>query len=146
MARILAIDYGTKRVGLAITDPSQTIATALKTIHSKDVIAFLENYCQQESVELFVVGEPKQLNNQPSQSAKFVEAFINLLRKKFPQTPIKRIDERFTSKIASQTLAQSGMKKSKRQNKSLLDTISAVLILQSYLESQNRFYFDDKSP
>ncbi|MBN8703733.1 MAG: Holliday junction resolvase RuvX [Bacteroidetes bacterium] len=136
MARILAIDYGTKRVGLAVTDNLQIIATGLSTIHSKDVIAFLKDYFKKEQVECVVVGEPKQLNNQSSESAKYIEQFIRLFAKEFPEMPIKRVDERFTSKIASRALVEGAYKKKDRQNKALLDEMSAVIILQSYLEAK----------
>ena len=136
--RILAFDYGTKRIGIAVTDPLQIIATGLDTIHPKDVIEFLKQYLIKEQVELFVVGEPKQMNGTPSQSAQHVKGFINSLKKHFPQIPVVTIDERFTSKMASATVAQSGFKKSDRRNKERLDTISATIILQSYLEEVNR--------
>jgi putative Holliday junction resolvase len=135
MARILSIDYGSKRVGLAVTDPLQIIATALDTVPSHQVIEYLKKYLQAESVELFVVGEPKRLNNTPAQSAPLVNQFVKQLAKTFPETPIKLHDERFTSKMAFQSMIDSGMKKSERRNKENIDKISAVIILQSYLES-----------
>ncbi|MBI9036738.1 MAG: Holliday junction resolvase RuvX [Bacteroidales bacterium] len=135
MGRILAIDYGQKRVGIAVTDELKLIANALTTIHSKDVIAFLNDYVSKEKLDLFVVGEPKQMNNSPSESAKFVEIFIKKLKKEFPEIPIKKYDERFTSKIAFQSMIDYGLKKKDRQNKELIDKISATLILQSYLEA-----------
>ncbi len=135
MGRILAIDYGQKRVGIAVTDELKIIANALTTIHSKDVISFLHDYTSKEKLELFVIGDPKQMNNSPSESAKFVEIFIKKLKKEFPEIPIKKYDERFTSKIAFQTMIDSGLKKKDRQNKELIDKISATLILQSYLEA-----------
>jgi len=135
MGRILAIDYGQKRVGIAVTDELKIIANALTTIHSKDVISFLHDYASKEKLELFVIGDPKQMNNSPSESAKFVEIFIKKLKKEFPEIPIKKYDERFTSKIAFQTMIDSGLKKKDRQNKELIDKISATLILQSYLEA-----------
>lgn len=136
--RILAFDYGTKRIGIAVTDPLQIIATGLDTIHPKDVIEFLKEYLVKEQVELFVVGEPRQMDGTPSQSAQHVKGFINSLKKQFPQIPVVTTDERFTSKMASATVAQSGFKKSDRRNKERLDTISATIILQSYLEEVNR--------
>ena len=136
MARIIAIDYGTKRVGLAVTDPLQMIATPLDTVHAKDVITYLEQYLQREAVEAFVVGQPLQLDGTDSQSAVHVEKFVSLLRKKFPDQQVFRTDERFTSKIAQQTLLMAGKKKKDRQDKQLLDKISAVLILQTFLESR----------
>lgn len=135
--RILAFDYGTKRIGIAVTDPLQIIATGLDTIHPKDIIEYLKKYLQREQVELFVVGEPKQMDGSPSQSSPHIRGFITTLKKHFPDIPIERIDERFTSKMASAVVAQSGFKKTDRQNKERLDTISATIILQSYLEKQS---------
>lgn len=135
MARILAIDYGTKRTGIAVTDPEKIIATGLSTVNTRDVMTFLENYLKNNEVECFVVGEPKQLNNLPSDSAKSTNEFVTQLKNKFKNIPVKRMDERFTSKIAQYSLLQSGLKKSDRQNKELVDMVSAILILQSYLES-----------
>ncbi|MBC7914124.1 MAG: Holliday junction resolvase RuvX [Pyrinomonadaceae bacterium] len=134
MSRIMAFDYGTKRIGIAVTDPLQIIATGLTTIHPKDIIEFLKKYMLTEMVESFVVGEPKQMDGTPSQSTPHIKGFITLLKKNFPEIAIARIDERFTSKMASATIAQSGFKKSDRQNKERIDTISATIILQSYLE------------
>ena len=138
MGRILAIDYGRKRVGLAVTDELRIIANSLETVHSKDVIEYLKMYTSKENVECFVVGEPKQMNNTKSDSAKFVEPFVKLLQRTFPSIPVKRMDERFTSKIAFQTMIDAGLKKKDRQNKALVDSISATIILQSYLESINQ--------
>jgi len=137
MGRILAIDYGQKRVGLAVTDELRIITTALTTVHSKDVIRFLKDYLQTEKVDCFVVGEPRQMNNTISDSAKFIEPFVKKLKKEFPDIPVERYDERFTSKIAAQTMVSAGLKKKDRQNKALIDKVSAVLILQSYLDSEN---------
>ena len=137
MSRILAFDYGTKRIGVAVTDPLQIIATGLDTIHPKDIVEFLKKFVLTEPVELFVVGEPKQMDGTPSQSAQHVKGFITLLKKTFPAIPVETIDERFTSKMAAATIAQSGFKKSDRQNKERIDTISATIILQSYLEKKN---------
>lgn len=136
MPRILAIDYGTKRVGLAVTDELQIIATALETVHAKDVIEYLKNYCAQNAVETFVVGKPRQMDGSASESEKHIQAFLNALRKNFPQIPVVRYDERFTSKIAQQSLIDSGVKKKQRREKGILDTVSAVLILQDYLASK----------
>lgn len=124
-------------MGLAVTDEGQIIATPLATVHSKDVISFLKDYLNHERVELFVVGEPRQMNNQPSESAKFTEPFVRLLAKSFPEIKIARVDERFTSKMAQQTILESGARKKERQNKELVDRISAVIILQSYLEARS---------
>ncbi len=135
--RILAFDYGTKRIGIAVTDPLQIIATGLDTIHPKDIIDYLKKYLARESVELFIVGEPLQMDGTPSQSTPHIKGFITILKKHFPEMPIERIDERFTSKMASAVVAQSGFKRSDRQDKSRLDTISATIILQTYLEKRS---------
>lgn len=135
--RIMAFDYGTKRVGIAVTDPLQLIATALDTIHAKDVLAYIKNYLEREAVTAFVVGMPRQVDGTESESAQHVRGFIRTLRRTFPTIPIETIDERFTSKMASASISQSGMTKKKRQDKSLIDRVSAVLILQSYLERRD---------
>ena len=133
MARLMAIDYGSKRVGIAVTDPLQIIATGLTTVHSKDLIEFLKIYISKEEVECIVVGEPKRMNNEPSESARFIEPFVVHLKRTFPLIRVERLDERFTSKMAFQTMIDSGLKKKDRQNKELVDEISAVIILQSYM-------------
>ena len=133
----MAFDFGTKRLGIAVTDPLQLFATGLTTIHPKDVIDFLIKYLQTEQVETFIVGEPKQMNGTPSQSAPHVKGFVTILKKNFPDIPVEMMDERFTSKMASATIAQSGLKKFDRQNKALVDTVSATIILQSYLEKKS---------
>jgi putative Holliday junction resolvase len=130
----MAFDYGTKRIGIAVTDPLQIIATGLDTIHPNKIIDFLKAYMQTEQVERFIVGEPKQMDNTPSQSAPHVKGFVGLLKKTFPTIPIEMMDERFTSKMASATIAQSGMGKRARQNKELVDNISAVILLQSWMQ------------
>jgi putative holliday junction resolvase len=132
--RVMAFDYGTKRIGIAVTDPLQIIATGLDTIHPQFIIDYLKKYMLTEQVERFIVGEPKQMDNTPSQSAVHVKGFVTLLKKNFPGMPIEMLDERFTSKMASATIAQSGMNKKHRQNKELVDTISAVILLQSYMD------------
>lgn len=134
MGRILAIDYGSKRVGLAVTDPLRIIASGLTTIHSKDLIAYLEEYLKKEKVDEIVVGEPKNLMNKKSDSARFIDPFVVHLTKKFPDTKIVRYDERFTSALAHQTMLMGGVKKKGRQNKETVDLISAIIILQDYLE------------
>ncbi len=139
MPKILAIDYGQKRVGIAVTDDLQIIASGLTTVHSKDIIAFLEDYLAKNNVECIVVGDPKDLKNNPAESARFIEPFVKHLSRKFPNIKIERVDERFTSKMAFQTMIDSGLKKKARQNKALVDEISATIILQSYLEQQQRF-------
>lgn len=133
MARILALDFGKVRTGLAVTDELQLIASGLDTLPTKEVIPFLKAYLEREKVECFVVGEPKQMNNTPSESEVLIQPFLEKLRVAFPQIPIEREDERFTSKMAFQSLLDSGIKKKKRQDKALLDEVSATLILQSYL-------------
>lgn len=138
MARIIAIDYGTKRTGLAVTDPGKIIATALDTVNTLTVIDYLKKYAEREVVELFVVGEPVQMNNTPSSITPHVEGFIRRLKTAFPNIPVQRIDERFTSKIAMQSMIANGMKKSDRQNKSLVDQISAVIMLQSFMEMNKK--------
>lgn len=138
MARILAIDYGQKRTGIAVTDELQIIATGLATIPTAQVLPFLKEYIQKEQVELFVIGEPKQMDNTPSDSARFINPFIQRLQKEIPHIPIEREDERFTSKIAFQAMIDAGLKKKDRQNKATVDTVSATLILQSYLERKKR--------
>ncbi|WP_257667465.1 Holliday junction resolvase RuvX [Parapedobacter tibetensis] len=135
--RIMAFDYGTKRVGIAVTDPLQIIATALTTVHAQDVVAFVKEYLTKEAVSSFVVGMPRQIDGTDSQSAQHVKGFVRTMRRTFPTIPTVTIDERFTSKMASATIAQSGLKKSKRQDKGLVDSVSAVIILQSYLEARD---------
>lgn len=132
----MAIDYGSKRVGIAVTDPFQIIATGLTTVHSKDLIEYLKKYILNEEVECIVVGEPKQLNNEPSDSARFIEPFVLHLKRTFPNIKVERMDERFTSKMAFQTMIDSGLKKKDRQNKELVDEISAIIILQSYMNKK----------
>jgi putative Holliday junction resolvase len=139
MARIIAIDYGSKRVGIAVTDELQIIASGLTTVHSTEIIAFLEDYFSKNEVECIVVGEAKDLQNNPSESTKIIEPFVKHLSRKFKDIKIARIDERFTSKMAFQTMIDSGLKKKARKNKALLDEISATIILQSYMEQKNRF-------
>ncbi len=139
MARILAIDYGRKRTGIAVTDPLGIIANGLTTTASHETIAFLKNYFEKEQVEKIILGLPKQVNNTDSENASFVKAFRAKLKKAFPGIPIEYMDERFTSKIAFQTMIDAGLGKKARQNKALIDTISATLILQTYLEQQSNF-------
>ncbi len=137
MGRILAIDYGTKRTGLAVTDEMQIIASGLTTVETKNLLDYLKNYISNEKVEKFVVGLPKQMNNTASKSEVYIQKFLLQLEKAIPSVPIVRIDERFTSKMAFQTMIDSGLKKKQRQNKALVDEISATLILQSYLASNS---------
>ncbi len=136
MSRIIAIDYGQKRVGLATTDPLQLIATALTTVHSSEVLAFLADFLNKEQVERFVVGMPKNLDTSSAHATPLVEAFVKQLKKKFPDIPVDLVDERFTSKIAFQAMIDGGVKKKDRRDKALVDKVSAVIILQSYLEER----------
>ena len=133
MARILAIDYGQKRTGIAITDELQIIASGLTTVYTKELIDFLSNYMRNEKVELILVGEPKQKDGSASESEALIGPFLKQLDKKFPDIPVKRMDERFTSKMAFQSMIDGGLKKKQRQNKALVDEISATIILQDYL-------------
>ena len=133
MARLMAIDYGTKRCGIAVSDPLQIIAQGLTTVHSKDIFTFLETYFQKEAVETIIVGEPKRMSGEATDATVHVNAFVKKLKEKFPALKIARIDERFTSKMAFQTMIDSGLKKKARQNKELVDEISATIILQSYM-------------
>ena len=136
MARIMAIDYGAKRVGLAVTDPLQIIASPLDTVHSKDFIEFIRKYLQHEAVEAFVVGMPKRLDSTDTDATAGAKGCATLLRKHFPQIPVHLHDERFTSRMAQQTILAGGVKKKDRQNKELVDRVSATIILQSFLESK----------
>mgnify|MGYP000862207237 FL=1 len=136
LARILALDYGTKRTGIAITDDLQIIASGLTTVETKNIFSFLMHYLKTENVELFVVGEPKQMNNTESESEQFIKLFVEKLKTTFPKIPVKRVDERFTSKMAFQSMIDSGLNKKQRQNKALVDEISATIILQTYLEQK----------
>lgn len=133
MARILALDYGKKRTGIAVTDELQLIASGLTTVRTHDLIVFLKKYFNDEVVECIVVGEPKQMNNAPSESEALIKPFLKQLSKAFPEMPIEREDERFTSKMAFRTMIDSGLKKKQRQDKALVDEISATIILQAYL-------------
>lgn len=135
MARIMAIDYGSKRVGIAVTDPLQIIASGLTTVHSKDLISYLEAYLTKEQVECIVVGEPKTLQNEASDSARYIDPFVTHLTRKFPNIKIARYDERFTSVLAHQTMLMGGLKKKDRANKDTVDMVSATIILQDYLSS-----------
>ena len=134
MARLLAIDFGTKRTGIAITDEMQIIASGLTTVSTKDLISFLKDYFAKEDVELIIIGEPKQKDGTHSDLEVCIKNFILKLVKAFPTLRIERMDERFTSKIALKTMIESGLRKKKRQNKSLVDEISATIILQDYLK------------
>ena len=133
MARIIALDFGKQRTGIAVTDELQLIASGLTTVNTKDLLQFLKEYTAKENIAGIVVGEPKQWDNTPSESEVLIQIFLKKLRTSFPLIPIDRQDERFTSKVAFQTMIDSGLKKKQRRNKELIDEISATLILQSYL-------------
>ena len=136
VARILAIDYGNKRTGLAVTDPLQIIASGLETVPTHTLLAYLKNYFQKEAVEALVVGMPKRLDNTPTDTTAAVTGLVRKLQKEFPDLPVHLVDERFTSRIAQQTMLAGGLKKKDRQNKATVDMVSATIILQSYLESK----------
>ena len=133
MPRILSIDYGIKRTGLAVTDELQIIASGLTTIPSSELMVFLKDYFSKENVAKVLIGEPKQMNGQPSQSAPIIEKFVDDFKAFFPEIKVERVDERFTSKMAFQTMIDSGLKKKQRQNKALVDEIAATIMLQDYL-------------
>ena len=136
MGRLLAIDYGRKRTGIAVSDPLQIIATALTTVETKELLPFLKQYISKEEVESFVMGMPKTLSNEDSENAKFVRNFAEILLKEIPAIPLFYADERFTSSIARQSMIDGGMKKKDRREKSNVDKISATLILQAFMESK----------
>lgn len=137
MGRILAIDYGKKRVGLAVTDPLKIIAGGLTTVEASQVLDFIKNYVAQNSVELIVVGLPKTVKNTPSESMNYIRPFVGKLKKELPDIPVTFYDERFTSVLAHKTMLDAGLKKKDRANKALVDEISATIILQDYLTSIN---------
>jgi len=136
MGRILSIDYGNKRVGLAVTDPLKIIATRLTTVAANDIWDYLADYFKREEVEQVLVGYPKQLNNEPSEAIRYINPFLKKFQLVYPEMPLKLMDERFTSKMAFQTMIDAGVKKKDRQNKATIDGVSATIILQSYLEEQ----------
>lgn len=133
MGRIVALDFGKVRTGVAVTDELQLIASGLITVQTKELLFFLKNYIEKENVDKIVVGEPKQMNNEASEAEVLIIPFLEKLAITFPKIPIERQDERFTSKMAFQTMIDSGLKKKQRQNKALIDEISATIILQAYL-------------
>ena len=137
MARILCIDYGGKRTGIAVTDPFQIIATGLTTVDSHEMISFLKKYFLQEQVELIIIGEPKNLDDSDTHATPLVKEAIKKLQKEFPMIPLKTVDERFTSKMAKQAMIDMGMKKKDRQNKRTVDEIAATMMLQEYLQFHN---------
>ena len=134
MPRILSIDYGLKRTGLAVTDPLQIIATGLTTVESKQLIPFLKDYFSKEEVELIIIGEPKNWDDSDTHATPLVEKCIKNLQKNFPKIPVKKVDERYTSKMAKDAMLEMGLKKSQRRNKKLVDEIAATIMLQEYLQ------------
>ena len=135
MPRIISIDYGAKRTGLAVTDPLQIIATGLTTVESKQLIPFLKDYFAREEVELIIIGEPKNWDDTDTHATPLVEKIIRQLEKNFPKIPIKKVDERYTSKMAKDAMLEMGLKKSQRRNKKLVDEIAATILLQEYLRT-----------
>ncbi len=136
MSRVLAIDYGLKRCGIAVTDPLQIIAQGVTTVKTTELMAYLDTYLAKETIECLVVGLPKQMNNTPSESEPHIAGFVKRFVAKYPDIPVKRIDERFTSKMSQQALIMGGATKKQRSNKELIDTISATIILQTFLEQK----------
>lgn len=136
MGRILAIDYGRKRIGIAVTDPLQIIATRLTTVATHEIWLFLKEYFSKENVEKVIVGYPMQMNNQPSEAVKYINPFLQKFQKDYPDMLLEQVDERFTSKMAFQTMIDAGLRKKDRQNKATIDGVSATIILQSYLEQK----------
>ena len=134
MGRILAIDYGQKRTGIAVTDPLKIIATGLTTVHTHKLFPFLTSYFQQEQVELILVGEPKNWDESDTHATPLVKKFIAKLKREFPKIPVETVDERFTSRLAQQSMLEMGLKKKQRQNKALVDEIAATIMLQEYLQ------------
>ncbi|HNZ80581.1 MAG: Holliday junction resolvase RuvX [Bacteroidales bacterium] len=134
MGRILAIDYGRKRCGIAVSDPLKLIANGLKTVATQDLDAFFEQYLKEETVDLVVVGLPKQLNNEPSEAMSYIEPYVRKFKKKYPEIPLVYSDERFTSVLAHKAMLEGGLKKKDRRNKALADEVSATILLQDYME------------
>jgi putative Holliday junction resolvase len=137
MGRILGIDYGNKRIGLAVTDPLSIFASPLITVNAGEFDRFVDDYLKKEIIDEFVIGYPVQMNNKPSESVKYIDPFIRRLKKRFPGKPVHMVDERFTSKIALRTMIDGGMKKKGRQDKAIVDKVSAAIILQSYLDKKS---------
>lgn len=136
MGRILALDYGRKRTGVAVSDPLKIIANGLTTVPTHELLVFLQNYMVKEQVERILIGLPKQMSGELSESMNYIRPFVARLKKMFPDVPVEFVDERFTSVLAHQAMLDGGLKKKERQNKALVDEISATIILQSYLESK----------
>lgn len=137
MGRIMAIDYGRVRTGLAVTDPMRIIATALTTVETPTLLQYIKEYCAREEVDMFVVGEAKHMDNTPSESMQLIEPFVAKLKETFPDKEVARVDERFTSKMAFQTMIDSGLKKKQRRDKGMIDQIAATLILQTHMNTLN---------
>lgn len=137
MGRIMAIDYGRVRTGLAVTDPMRIIATALTTVETPRAMQYIKDYCAREEVDMFVVGDARRMDGTPSESMQLIEPFVAKLREAFPDKEVARVDERFTSKIAFQTMIDSGLKKKDRRDKGMVDQIAATLILQTYMNTVN---------
>jgi putative holliday junction resolvase len=136
MGRIIGIDVGQKRIGLAVTDPLGIFASGLDTVNVSEIFAYLQEYSEKENIDAFVVGAPRMMNNMPSESVKYTEPFVKKLKRTFPGIPVKRIDERFTSVIAERSMRESGMRKMERRNKEIIDMISAAIMLQSFLDQK----------
>ncbi len=137
MGRIMAIDYGRVRTGLAVTDPVRIIATALTTVETTTLLCYIKDYCAREEVDIFVVGDARHMNGTPSESMQLIEPFVAKLHETFPDKEIARVDERFTSKMAFQTMIDSGLKKKDRRNKGMIDQIAATRMLQTYMNTIN---------
>lgn len=142
MGRIIGIDYGNKRIGLAVTDPLQIFASPLATISPSEFDTFIENYTKTETVDAWVIGYPRQMNNQPSESIKYIDPFIRKLKKRYPGKKVHLADERFTSKLAMRSMIDGGVKKNDRRDKSMVDRISASIILQSFLDTSSNMKTD----
>ena len=138
MARILSIDYGKKRTGIAVTDPLQIIANGLATVSTSELLSYLKDYLSREQVERIIIGRPMQTNGQPSENLQRVEQFVNRWKKEMPDVPVEYVDERFTSVLAHQAMIDGGLRKKARQDKALVDKISATIILEDYLRSRNQ--------
>ena len=138
MNRIIGIDYGRKRIGVAVSDPLRIFASALDTVPSAKIIEYLKNYSQNETIERIVIGYPLNMNGAPSEAARDIDAFLPLLKKKFPEIPVTLEDERFTSVLAHRAMIEGGMKKSDRRDKNSVDKVSAAIILQTYLDKENQ--------
>ncbi|SHJ67775.1 putative holliday junction resolvase [Tangfeifania diversioriginum] len=140
MGRVLAIDYGKKRVGLAVTDPAQIIANKLTTVATNELWDFLQNYFSKETVDEVIIGYPRQLNNQPSEAVTYINPFIKKFKREYPEMNLELMDERFTSKMAFQTMIDGGVSKKGRRNKAMVDAISATIILQNYMEQKRNSF------